>query len=302
MSYLAGQVEVPAPKERKPLHHRIRQVDYPRRRYNPQDAPLLPDWYTHPQVIVCDHGHDDSRHICHACETQLRRVIADTPAVMQELHLAFTKQVQFLDQGAPIEADPDEAPLEWNQAAANVIRDLHRAYGGDPTTQARWMLTHWADVTRNPELAKQATRISETVKHAHQVIDRPPTLMDYGDCPNCNTRIRQERIHEGDDDKHITCPAGDYTATLNEHQVTQINREELKPRTAGQIQEALKIIGEPLTKSQWDNMVARDGLPREKQNIAHWRNGRLESAEVWVYRLKDVRDMVRTKTRREEVA
>lgn len=300
ITYLAGQVEPPKSAPRR--HHRIQHVDYPRRRYDPKDAPLLPDWRINPKVIVCDHGHDDTRFICDDCEQQLQALVADTPALVHELQLAFTKQTQFLDQGAPIEADPDEAPLNWHEAASRVLRDLRRVYNGDPTTVAQHMLRTWPNILRRPDLPQLATQISETLVHAHQIIDRPPTLLDYGPCPNCETRIRQERISEGDTDREIICPKGDYVASLHDHQVTQINREETKPKTAGQIQEALRIIGTPLSKHAWDNMVARDGLPREKQNIAHWRNGRLESAEVWVYRLKDVRDMIRVKNRRDDVA
>lgn len=283
IEYLAGQVEPPAPPKPRP-HHQIRQIDYPRRRYNPADAPLARDWRTTPTAINCDHGHDDTRHICDTCETHLRQIVADTSRLMADLEVAYTKQVEFLDQGAPIEADPDESPLNWHQAAASVIRDLNAAYLGDPVQRAAHMLSHWADIRRNPDLPKMAAQISEAAVHAHQIIDRPPTLQDYGDCPECGTWIRQERVREDDND-HIICPKGDYSATLKDHQVTQINRGEMRWRSANEILEALKLAGEPMTRTQLQNMIDHEGLPRE--TLVKLSLGEQQSYEA--YRLGDVR-------------
>jgi hypothetical protein len=304
-AFMAGQ-HAPPPMHRTvtpktPRHHVILNMDYPRRR-NGSEAPLAADWQGAPVVLICDHGHDDQSFMCQACSDKFRRIVADVPRLMHDLEVAHSKQVTFLDTGAPKHGNPDEAPLDFNPRASKSISELARALGGDPVEQSLAMLAHWQDVLRHPDLPRIAGRISGAVKQAHQTIEHPPEVYDYGLCPSCGERILQERItagvqaanKPGTPDRMVTCPhCGNYAADIKEHQRTQILRLEEEWRTVAEVLEAMRLIGEPITRHQLDNMIYRDGLPRETRSRPRFSNGILVSDEVFVYRLKDIREVQR---------
>jgi len=277
------------------------------------DDPQVPDWeatqdWTHkPVALVCDHGHDDSHHVCRECAGLFKAIVADVPQLVAELELALTKQTEFLNQGAPppppaavdeAEADPDGPlpSLEWSEGAAQALVALHQAFGGTPQYVARFWLDDWAQVMRNPDVDKVMARVSAAAARGHRVIDRPPTLFEYGPCPKCGTPIRQERVRA---DEHVHCGKCGYHATLTEHQVTQVNAAVEEWHTYSEIMAMLLVAGEPISKSAFDNLINRDGLPRERQNRPRWRDGQLVRNEQWMYRLGDVWAMRRDKWRRE---
>jgi hypothetical protein len=276
-------------------------MDYPDRVARP-DLPFLPDWQADPAgKLVCDHGHGQDTWICSACSAEFRDVVRDVPLLVAELEVAFTKQVQFLDQGAPKESDPDEATLDWSEAAASALTGLRDAFGGTPEVVARFWLDDWAKVTRDPDVEVKMAKVTEAASRAHRVIDRPPTLFEYGPCPGtkdgiaCRTPLRQERVSPGE---FVRCRVCGYRAELGEHQKTQVLAAQDEWHTYSEIQKMLLVAGEPLTKHAFDNLIARDGLPRESINRPRWREGQLVANYQWHYRLRDVWAMRRDQYRR----
>jgi len=277
-------------------------MDYPGRIHTARD-PLSPDWRIDPAgTLVCDHGHSDDRWICSVCEGEFRAVVADVPLLVAELEVAFTKQVEFLDQGAPKESDPDEASLDWSEGASAALVALHQALGGTPHVVARFWLDDWARLVRDPDVVVKMADVTAAASRAHRVIDRPPTLFEYGPCPGktedgqpCRVPLRQERVSPGE---YVRCRRCGYRAELVEHQRTQVLAAQDEWHTYSEITKMLMVAGEPLSKHAFDNLIARDGLPRESLNRPRWRDGVLVANYQWHYRLRDVWAMRRDQYRR----
>lgn len=255
-----------------------------------------------PNVLVCDHGRPDGMTLCPDCAAQLERALGDVPALMADLTLAFTKQVRFVENGAPDEPapegeeDPDytgvyteESPLPYNQTASKATRRLWQALGGEPVDRSRQLLGDWKTTLRHPDLHMLAGRVTAAVASAHQVIDRPPTYMPYGQCPKCHNQIKQERVDPEDPNGRVECPCG-YTAALDDHNRAQLDLGENVHYTETELLRVLADGGEPAKRHEVNNLINRQGLPREKGQRRRWVDGRQEPYEVDVYRLGDVRD------------
>lgn len=277
-------------------------VDYPDRLAT-KDAPYVTDWRTDPPgTLVCDHGHGPDQWVCSACSYQFHQVVADVPLLVAELEVAFTKQVGFLDQGAPPGDGEDEGVLDWSEGAARALANLHRAFDGTPEVVARFWLDDWSKVTRHPDVVANMAAVTGAASRAHRVIDRPPTLFEYGPCPGekdgqqCRTPIRQERILTPGG--MVRCRKCGYHAELAAHQRTQILAAQDEWHTYSEISKMLLVAGEPLSKHAFDNLIARDGLPRESLNRPRWRDGRLVEFWQWHYKLRDVWALRRDQFRR----
>ena len=253
-------------------------------------------WETpEPEVIACDHGKPEGATLCSACEDRFAAILDDIPGLLADLELALTKQTSFVPQGSPQKPKPDEAPMPFNLAASKVLGNLTRYLGGPPTMMARFLRLHWQDTLRRPDLETLASAISRTVVAAHKVIDRPPTLVYYGLCPKCHSEIHQERIVAGDG-KRVECPCG-YRDDLAKHQAAQLDLGEDQWLTVTELLRVLNDGGEKATRRDVDNLIYRQGLPRQKEPRPYWSRdeGRLVKHEVFTYRLGTVRTMLLAK-------
>jgi hypothetical protein len=260
-----------------------------------------------PIRIVC-HGHHDQPGLCPVCAADLLLILADTPAILDDLDIAISGDAKFVEHGSIIGQDNDLSSGENSAIAAH--QRITVALVGDGTNLhpgvADWfnrcpverladgLAAHIDRLAADPRMPRVADDLSSAVARAHKVIDRPADLMDYGPCPECGRPIRQERIHKHDDETLIVCryPECDYEATMPDHFRRQLDSAEDRWMTLGQIVEAITIGGEVVTRKQIEGWVRHRGLPREQRNVPKWENGQLvEGSMVWVYRLGDVRDM-----------
>lgn len=260
-----------------------------------------------PAVLFCDHGRPPgSPALCRSvCLPDFERALGDVPGYVADLEIARDGEAVFLDQGArprptvpPGEDDPlfvgpftEEASLPVNLGASRALGGLWRAFAGDPTTRSRYMLANWRETTRRHDLAAVARRVTEALVVAHRVIDRPPTLLDYGVCPKCGNRIKQERVDPDDPDAIVKCPCG-YGAPVRGHFAAQLELGQDQHYTITELLRVLEQGGEPTTMHAIKNLIYRRGLPRERGQRSRWVRGRLERYEVDVFRLGDVRAML----------
>lgn len=254
-------------------------------------APHSSAWRSaEPEPLICDHGRPEGSVLCPDCEDLFGLILADIPALLVDLELALTKQVSFLAQGSFVEADPDEAPLTFSLGASKALDELRRCLGLDPVTAVRQLLGDWRATLRRPDLERLVLRITTAVADAHHVIDRPPTLSYYGLCPNCGKGIKAERIVVGDG-RMVECPCG-YRAPLARHQAAQLDLGEDKQLTLTELLRVLNDGGEPCQRHDIENLIYRNGLPREREPRPYWAGGRLHKNFVYTYRLGTVRTML----------
>lgn len=255
-----------------------------------------------PNIIDCHHPHDTG--ICDTCWHQLDICLGDIPALVQDLNTAIAKDVRFAPHGhrkGDLER-PDEAPIMVNLGATGALRRLAQALG-TPAPDNGWTIGQ-AIVARsrrllaNPDLrladgiADLARQISQAVIHAHKVIDRPSDRWFYGACPRCHTDIYDER---GIDEVH--CTDCGYTARMTVHHQAMLDERDDEKLTIDELVGVFTKAGQPITRQQIKNLVTRRGLPRERQAKPRWvqdrwGNMRIETSEVWVHRIGDVRDLL----------
>lgn len=291
------------------------RVDYPSRRW---EAPQ-------PRPVACDHGKPDGAALCPSCEERLAATLHDLPDLLADLEDALVKRTAFLERGVPEEsrlhrcrhcrgsgrigaADctacdgegkimaEEESALPFNLAASRALAEITDRLGGSPSRKARELLINWKRTLRRPDLPSLAHAVTSFAERAHAIIDRPETPSYYGECPECGKDIYQERITA--EEELVRCGCG-YRARLAQHQAAQLDLGENNWLTLTQVVRVLCDGGEPTTRQEVEDLIYQGGpmgvLPREKQNRPRWQGGRLESHEVFVYRLGDVRTMLLAK-------
>lgn len=220
-------------------------------------------------------------------------MLRDVPHLVADLELAHTKQNRFLQRGFPQKAaqdpdddtqpSPEESPVAWDEKAAEAVKALALALDGEPTMRSCELAGNWLFTMRNPNLTELASRVSRAFIRAMKAIDSAPHLTHYGKCPHCGQDIRHERVQE--DDGLVECRCG-YTAPVKDHRTAQLEFGADTEMTLTQVVKVLCDAGEPTTRQEVENLIYRDGLPREQRPL--WKDGRVE--QVWHYRLGDVRD------------
>lgn len=287
-AYLNGDYGPPV--RPAPRHHLVpARFEYPDLKRPPEHVDI-PIWHLPaPKAVVCDHGHGDDRFICDLCAQVLFKALGDVPGLVADLELARSKEVTFLEQGVPADANPDESTVPFNRGAGPIIADMWRTFGGDPAVESRRMWMEWRATLRRTDIATVLTAVTSVVARAHRLIDRPPTLFEYGPCPTCEQPIVQERLAKSDTHGRIVCVACGYTATLNQHEKTQIGKGEDQWRTADEVLEMLRVAGISLTAKRLQQMIDTEGLPRETRVLF---DDNLNQSEEPVYRLRDVRDIL----------
>lgn len=249
-------------------------------------ARLRPPWRVpQPEATVCEHRRDD---LCPTCDQLLDGLLTDLPHLVEELGFTARKDIRFPDRGwkRGDTETPDEAPLAWHPAAANLLADLHALMAGH------------AQALRNDQLQWEAVNIrdrrallqhlSRLAARAHRIIDRPRDRV-FTMCPKCRTDI--ELRQRGD---NVLCPNPecDYTAAWAQHQTDLLDASGDVLLTMGELCAVLTSAGEPMSRARVEKMITRHGLPREPIGTPHWREGRVVVTEPrWAYRLRDVREI-----------
>ncbi|MFT3877152.1 MAG: hypothetical protein QM708_12125 [Propioniciclava sp.] len=237
-----------------------------------------------PRSTVCDESHSrpPGAALCHECSDLLDRLRADAPALLLALHEAVIKDVAFAQLGAPAtHADPEtgalieESPVPFNAGASDALREVKAALQVRP-------------------VSAQLAALSAAARRAHQVVDRPRDDIRLGKCPMCGAAISMPRPGHHDiaaGHVMVTCPACTYRASWADHQRVILDQAGDTPLTIGEIVGVLTQGGEPVARKRIEYLVARHGLPRERMTRLYRRGHELVFGEVWVYRLRDVREL-----------
>lgn len=226
-------------------------------------------------LIECgdDHARGDSW-LCRDCADHVARIVADVPALLDDLTLALTRQTSFVQHGTS-----DETPLPFNVEAADAL------------TRLRAAVASLGDLTRQPDAPALARRLSAEYLHAHRVIDRPEVPAYMGTCPEGHD------LYALRDADTVECDCG-YHAPMKEHQRTALDAGEDRLLTVAELVGAITSAGETVTRDQINSWIRREGLVREKAARPLWRDGQLVARTVYVYRLGDVRALAQRAERR----
>jgi hypothetical protein len=260
-----------------------------------------------PIIINC-HSHVDHG-ICGDCSSELARVLADVPRLLDDLDIAIAGESKFVEHGTRAGRLALGETTSGRHPAIAAQQRLTLALIGDGT-QAHPGVSDWFDnygpakiatrlasklnlVQLEPRMPNLARDISQAASRAHKVIDMPVDLCYYGPCPSCGRDIVQERIHRDDDKTPVACryPSCEYAATLNEHQRKLLTAGEDRWLTVGELVSAITSGGEVVTRHQIRHWIEKEGLPRETRSRPQWVDGELKSHEVATYRLGDVREL-----------
>ena len=219
-------------------------------------------------------------------------VLTDMPELMAELEVALTKQTNFVEQGTPQQADPDEASLPWSEGAARAIRRLRKALDGDPRSRAAELLADWTTTMRRPDLGNLVAGVTAAATAAHALIAPPTVLTYYGPCPTCTRDLYQEHVWA---DGVVSCKACGYAAPKGEHLRRSLDAMADRQMTLGGIVRTFNDAGLQVTRQRLENLIYRRGLPRQQVTrpprwVGEGESRRLVPAEkVWMYRIGDVK-------------
>ena len=241
-----------------------RHVQRPLPQYRTRDRSWhVPD----PRPLLCEHRKED---ICPDCDRTLDDLLYDLPELLHQLGVAMRKQTSFKPSGhrqGDLEK-PDEAPIPWNPVAAGCMSDLNRL-----------MRNRW------PDRRGLLVQLSTLAARAHRVIDRPKDR-EYSMCPQCRDQIDVQ------DRTLITCPKCHYHASWEQHQADLLDANGDAMLTLADLVMVLTRAGEKVDRNRINYLISRHGLPREQVQLPTWRDGELKPGKpMWVYRLRDVREL-----------
>lgn len=260
-----------------------------------------------PIIITC-HGHVEVG-LCGDCLSDFERVLADVPWLLDDLDIAISGDVRFVEHGVRMGTLESDAAGPSRHPAVAAHHRLCLAIIGDGTG-AHPGCTDWFDarsplglalnlrlylhrLASEPRMSVLAHDISSAAKRAHHVIDMPKDLVYYGPCPDCGRDIVQERIHKDDEETLVQCRYSSckYGQPLDAHNKRILESSTDRWLTIDELVSAITRGGEVVARKQIERWIDRNGLARELRTRASWRAGELVTNEVWTYRLGDVREM-----------
>ena len=186
----------------------------------------LPDGTLEPgrPIIVNCHGSRRGRDL-RDCLDDFRRVLADVPHLLDDLDVAISGDVEFVEHGIRGSDGGLSKASGANPAVAahqRLVRALDTAAGWfdsrHPEQLARLLLQDVDQLVDEPALRKVAREVSSAAARAHRVIDAPADLWYYGPCPECGADLLQERIWKHDADGLVSCRRCEYAAPVDDHQ------------------------------------------------------------------------------------
>jgi hypothetical protein len=258
-----------------------------------------------PIIVNCTHPGST---LCPDCLEDFRAVLADVPFLLDQLDIAISQPfVRFVERGVPREGSGESKGNGHNPAISahhRLVAALGTAgswFDGCPPERLAMLLWRKLDALADQDAMRKIARdVSSAAARAHRVIDAPPHLWPYGDCPDCGKPIFQDRIHADDLDTKVVCRVlgCGYAETLAEHHRRQLALGDERWMTVSELLEAFQVNGQPLTRDQLNGMIRREGLPREARPLVDWREGRLtKTGEVWTYKVGHVKELLQRRER-----
>src|SRR5690606_30072702 len=134
-----------------------------------------------------------SRVICGACEADIARALASVPGVCADLNVTLARQTSRTTAGrsavVPLPFDPRASEAAWvlRSALAGWVRVLAEQ-SGDPwpedscESMAAWLSERLSWLVRHPAAPEAHGEITEAVRAAQRVVDRPQERRFAGYC------------------------------------------------------------------------------------------------------------------------
>jgi hypothetical protein len=239
----------------------------------------------------CDRPAPGTQTICGACESDLRRALADVPDVLGDLDVTLSRQTSRMGHGGH-----GEPPLAFDERASEVGYVLRSALAGwvrqlqetepeewpDDTAQsmAEWLSARLQRLVRHPAAEEAHGEIVTAVRAAERVTDRPAERQFAGRCPACG-----EPLYAKPGASAVQCRAEGCEAKPVDvhHQLDQMRdriRDQLAhPTGASALLARLEIKAPESTIRRW---------AKDHRILAHGTDQRGRS----LYRIGDILDVI----------
>ncbi|HEX6938705.1 MAG TPA: hypothetical protein VF158_04790, partial [Longimicrobiales bacterium] len=204
-------------------------------------------------VETCDRPMPGSRVICGACEADIARALNAVPGLTADLDVTLARQTSRTTVGrsavVPLPFDPRASEAAWvlRSALAGWVRQLqeHRPEpwpADTPQDMAAWLSARLQRLVRHPAAPEAHGEITEAVRAAQRVVDRPQERRFAGYC-DCGAALYARPGAATVRCRH--CDADPYqVATLREQMLQQA---EDVLATATEIARAVTRLGHPVT-------------------------------------------------------
>lgn len=259
-----------------------------------------------PPIRINCHRHTDHPGICDDCAADLALILADIPALLDELDTAIAGATKFVEHGTRSSDDPGDgvgghpaviAQQRIRQALAPAADWFDSR---DPGRLADQLAACLPLLQHEPALTGLAAKLSAAAARAHWVIDRPRDRWFYGPCPECGNTIWQDRVDADDPAATVRCNIGSchYRAQVADHYRLQLNAGRARWLTVAELLPAFELAGTPLTRDQMNGLIHREGLARQPRARVRWdaaAGALVPIGEVWTYRVGDVIDMLKSR-------
>lgn len=144
-------------------------------------------------VETCDRPMPGSRVICGACEADIARALNAVPGLTADLDVTLARQTSRTTAGrsavVPLPFDPRASEAAWvlRSTLAGWVRQLqeHRPEpwpADTPQDMAAWLSARLQRLVRHPAAPEAHGEITEAVRAAQRVVDRPQERRFAGYC------------------------------------------------------------------------------------------------------------------------
>lgn len=254
---------------------------------------------SHPcPVEHCPRPAPGTQTICGACESDLRRALADVPEILGDLDVTLSRQTSRMGRGGH-----GEPPLAFDERASEVgyvlrsalagwVRQLQEAQpeewpGDTAQSMAAWLSARLQRLVRHPAAEEAHGEIVTAVRAAERATDRPAERQFAGRCPECGSALYGKPGAPTVQCREDGCEGGPVEVGKQRDAMLGTIADQLMPAT--QVADVLTRLAAPLKAELVRQWGSRGRL------IAHGR----DLAGHPLYRVSDVRDLLVEKLRRE---
>lgn len=250
---------------------------------------------------------DETRYLSNDQIQHLTDILADIPALLEDLEIATTKNVRFPTR--TIQGDGTEAAIMFNTSASYAAKQLRTVTVGaaihlwnrlvpagirhrldNPTLAAEWLTGSLDRLALQPDAEQTARDITRAHNRAIRVIEHPQETRYLGECPKCHNDLEAD-----EEATHIECPCG-WAAPIDDVLAEALKLGDDLLFTDTELVGAIQVDGRNLTRDRINGWVRRRRLePRTKVS---WWHGKLQV--VRAYRLGDVRQLILELERRKD--
>lgn len=238
--------------------------------------------------------------MCGACEAELARALDGVPDLLGDLDVTLSRQTsrttaagRASETPLPFSLNASEARDVLRSALVGWVREL--APGDDwpadsPQAMAAWLSERLQRLVRHPAAEEAHGEITEAVRAAQRVTDRPADRQFAGRCPACDAALYAKPGAAMVRCRTEDCPAGAVQVGAQ--------RDAMLGQIADQLMPAVQVA----------DVLTRLAAPLPADTVRHWaRKGRLvphghDAAGHPLYRVSDVRDLLVEKLAREAQA